>query len=355
MKFSKLWSVAALVLVLAIILVPAVMTAVIDPLFHFHAPLPQLQYPLTSQRYQNDGIVRHFSYDAMITGTSLSENFRTSQFDRLFAVHSVKTSFSGGSFEEINRNLRQALECNPELKLVLCTIDEWSLFSGKNMILASGEYPTYLYDNNPFNDVSYLLNREVFFGYTLEVLRYTRSGGITTSFDSYSSWNLEHPFQNGPVPEVYTRPAQADTQAKFTQAQQDRLVDTMESTLLKFARDYPDVQFLFLFPPYSILNWDSHARQGTLRQQVEAFRLASQVLLQADNIRLHAFYDDYETITNLQNYVDSVHYDAAVSAMLLDRIAAGEGRLTREACDAYWSKVIDYYEAFDYDALFPAS
>lgn len=352
MKSPKLWSIAALILALALILVPAGMIAVVDPLFHYHAPLEGLQYPLTSQRYQNDGIVRHFSYDAMITGTSMSENFKTSQMDALFGVHAIKTCFSGGSFEEINRNLQQALDCNPELQLVLCVIDEWSLFAGKNMILASGEYPTYLYDDNPFNDVSYLLNREIFFDYTLEALRYTRSGGVTTSFDDYSAWDLGHPFLESPVSDVYTRPEQTETQVEFTQEEADRLVDTLESTLVRFAQEHPDVQFLYLFPPYSILNWDNHSRQGTLRRQVEAFRLASQVLLQAENIQLYAFYHDYETIENLANYVDSVHYDPDISALLLDRIAAGEGRLTQDMCDAYWAEILSHYECYDYDALY---
>lgn len=352
MKTSKLWSIAALLLVLVLLLVPALLTAVIDPLFHFHAPLEKLQYPITSQRYQNDGIVRHFSYDALITGTSLTENFKTSQLDQLFGVRSVKTSFSGGTFEEINRNLQQALSCNPDLKLVIYGIDEWHLFAGKDMILANGEYPTYLYDDNPFNDISYLLNREIFFNDTLEVLRYTRAGGVTTSFDDYSAWDLGHPFLEGPVSNAYTRLEQADTQAELTQEQADRMVDTLESTLLKFARENPDVQFLCFFPPYSILNWDSHDRQGTLRQQVEAFKLATHTLLQADNLQLYAFFDDYDTITSLANYADSVHYDTDISALLLDRIAAGVGRLTEETCDAYWQQILAYYESYDYDVLY---
>ena len=46
------------------------LTAVVDPFFHFHKPLSGLAYPIDSERYQNDGISRHFTYDAVITGTS---------------------------------------------------------------------------------------------------------------------------------------------------------------------------------------------------------------------------------------------------------------------------------------------
>lgn len=53
-------------------------TIYVDPLFHYHAPLGSLQYPLYDERYMNDGIVRHFDYDAIITGSSMTENFKTS-------------------------------------------------------------------------------------------------------------------------------------------------------------------------------------------------------------------------------------------------------------------------------------
>ena len=85
-------------------------------------------------------------------------------------------------------NLEQALEHNPGVKLVLFCIDEWFLSSGRELIQADGAYPVYLYDDNPFNDVEYLLNREIFWGSTLKVLNHTSKGLPTTSFDEYSSW-----------------------------------------------------------------------------------------------------------------------------------------------------------------------
>ena len=76
---------------------------VIDPYFHYHKPFFSY-FKLDNQRYQNDGIAKNFDYDAIITGTSMTENFKTSEFDELFNVKSVKMSFSGGSFKEINEN-----------------------------------------------------------------------------------------------------------------------------------------------------------------------------------------------------------------------------------------------------------
>ena len=67
----------------ALILVAAV-NMLIDPFLHYHAPLGGLQYPLKDERYQNDGIMRNYPYNAVITGTSMCQNFKPSEFDDLW-------------------------------------------------------------------------------------------------------------------------------------------------------------------------------------------------------------------------------------------------------------------------------
>lgn len=79
----------------------AAINVIVDPFFHYHKPLPGLFYILNNERYQNNGILKHFDYDAIITGTSMTENFKTSEFDKLFNVNSIKIPFSGATFKEI--------------------------------------------------------------------------------------------------------------------------------------------------------------------------------------------------------------------------------------------------------------
>lgn len=60
----------------------------VDPFIHYHKPLTNAYfYPLDNQRSQNDGILKHFEYNALITGTSMTENFKTSELDELFGVN----------------------------------------------------------------------------------------------------------------------------------------------------------------------------------------------------------------------------------------------------------------------------
>ena len=101
MNYRRFVSIVFFVVLLGIVSA-ASMVVYIDPYFHYHKPNPEFYYNLKSQRYQNDGILKHFDYDAIITGTSMTENFKSSEFDSLYSVNSIKVSYSGGSFKEIN-------------------------------------------------------------------------------------------------------------------------------------------------------------------------------------------------------------------------------------------------------------
>ena len=176
---------------------------VIDPFLHYHKPLPFLEYPLKDERYINDGMSRNYEYQALITGTSMCQNFKTSEFEELWKVPAIKIAYSGASYHELDANIERALGYNSELKYVLCSLDGTMLNSPADYNEYVG-YPEYLYDNNPFNDVSYLLNKDVV-SKTIAVVNYTRAGEITPTFDQYGSWSQYKTFGKETVLASYTR------------------------------------------------------------------------------------------------------------------------------------------------------
>lgn len=351
---SRKWGIWLLVLSLLALCAAGAVTAYIDPFFHYHAPLDFLQYPINDQRYQNDGIVRHFDYDAMITGTSLTENFLASQFDRLFGVHSVKVCFSGATFHELNNNLLRALDSNPKLKLVLFGIDSWFLQEPPGALRTDAAYPAYLYDDQLFNDVNYLLNKEVLCSRTARVLENTSWGNGTTSFDAYSFWGSDVYGITGKDIAIANSPRESLTKidGDLSQEERQQIVKNLTDNSVRIAQAYPDTQFIYFFPPYSILYWDSKQQEGGVDRQAEAWALASEVLLAEPNIRLFSFYEDFDTVTNLDNYRDNVHYGDRINALLLDRMARGEGELTLDNYREHWKKVADFYRSYDYDAIY---
>ena len=85
---------------------------------------------------------------------------------------------------------------------------------------------------------------------------------------------------------------------------------------------------------------------------IDAMTLASEILLEADNIQLYSFYDDYSLCTNFDNYRDIAHYHSGINSELLRRMHAGEYRLTKENYKAHWEQVRQFYSTYDYEAIF---
>ena len=120
----KKWLILTISAAFFLLLIPAVFIIVVDPVFHYHAPIKGLSYPLFNDRYQNDGIARHFTYEGIITGTSMTQNFKTSEAEKLFDASFVKLCFPGGHFKEINDNLKRAYTSGNEIKYVIRCLDE---------------------------------------------------------------------------------------------------------------------------------------------------------------------------------------------------------------------------------------
>ena len=106
---EKQWNIVVLGSTFGLILMVALVTMVIDPYLHYHKPWKVLEYPLKDERYINDGIARNYEYEAMITGTSMAQNFKASQMEELWQVPTIKTAYSGATFHELNKSIRRAI------------------------------------------------------------------------------------------------------------------------------------------------------------------------------------------------------------------------------------------------------
>lgn len=346
---ARKWNRMVLGLSAVILLAIAGITAWIDPFLHYHQPLEKLQYPLKDERYQNDGILRQFSYDAVITGTSMAQNFKTSEFDELWDTSSVKVCFSGAGYKEVDENVRRALEYQENVRYVVRTLDgnrlnypaEWSEYEG---------YPTYLYDNNGLNDVQYLLNKEVV-PKTVAVLNYTRAGEKTPTWDEYGSWSQYKSYGREEVFRTWSRYEEQEIGYLLQQDDYSRIRENIEKNVLQTALENEDVTFYLFFPPYSICYWDTLVRTKQMEAQLSTEQLAVEILLQADNIHVFAFGDRVEMISNLDNYTDALHYGEWVNSDILNWMKNGEGELTKENYEEYFARVREIYSTYDFSSL----
>lgn len=350
---NKKWGIALLALVGACLFLVGGATAVIDPFFHYHKPLSFLSYPLNNERYQNDGIIRHFDYDAVITGTSMTLNFKTSELDALFDVHSVKVSFPGALYKEINENLEKAAEVNPKLKLVVRGLDNlWLLQDADAAGYEESSYPTYLYDDVLWNDVYYVLNKDVLLHNTKGVLGHTLFGQETTSFDDYGNWNAAFSFGRDAMDAVYHRAEKTEMVQELTEAEREMLRRNLTQNVTDLAEAHPEIDFYLFFTPYSIYYWDNLNQTGALEKQLQIEREAIELLLSYDNIYVFAFSDEFDLICDLDYYKDEIHYSEEINSRILRWMREGEHLLTRDNYQAYCERVGEFYTTFDYEALF---
>lgn len=354
MKFAKLWGICFLLVSLIFLVLVSGITVYIDPFFHYHGPVEGLAYPLRSdqQRYLNDGISRHFDYDTLITGTSMTENFKTSDCDRAFDAKSIKVSFSGGSFKEINEHLSRALEANPNLKRVIRGLDCNYFALDKDIMFYEGIYPTYLTDDNLWNDVQYVFNKEILFGNTMDVIELTKAGGSTTSFDDYARWDQWYSFGEAAILANHQRAGTAYTEAIFDDLQKLNVYKTVTQNITDLIKQYPDTTFYLFFTPYSAYYWDTLNQSKTLSATVDSFEYVSELLLECENVRLFSFFDQYKVICNPNYYKDINHYGGTVNTMMLDWMSFGRHELTRENYKLHWNQIKLFYSNYVYTQLY---
>lgn len=348
---KKKMSITALILTLVLLLAFGGITAFLDPFFLYHGPWDWQNYVLYNERYQNDGITRYFTYDAIITGTSMTENFMTSEFDALFDVQSVKVPFSGGSYKEIGDFVDRAIQRNSDLKLVIRGLDTNRLLTDKDDMRYSS-YPEYLYDDFIFNDVNYLFNKDIFVDDTCYLLQFMRSGQPSTSFDEYANWHKRYTFGKDSVMKTYARRGHLGEHCSFTDEDAKIVEGTITQNVLQQVKNNPQVDFYLFFTPYSILYWDDRNQSGNVQRHIEAQRVAIEMLIPYDNVHLFSFFDEFDVICDLDNYKDIAHYGENVNSWMLQKMARGENRLTQENYEAYLKKISDFYTNYPYDSLF---
>lgn len=348
MKERK-WFLCTLTIIGLMIGSVALLNFIIDPYFHYRKPNPDIAYRIYEERYVNDGILRHFEYDSIIIGTSMTQNFKTSEFETLFSGKAVKVPFAGAGFQELSDTLSRAFEYNPDVRLVLRGVDYRYLLEPFDYTNYE-DYPAYMYDDNPWNDASYLLNKSVLFHDTLYAIIATIKNEEMTSFDEYAAW--QKPTGEEVLLQNYYRRSKKIENVGLSPEEEEQVRKTVEENLLKVAIENSDVEFYLFYTPYSIIYWDQLDRDGRLIKQLEADRIATEMLTECENIKLYSFYLNEELVNDLNNYTDIGHYSGEINSQILKWIRNGEGLITKDNRDEYLRGMNEYYINFDYKGYF---
>lgn len=325
-------------------------TIFIDPYFHYHAPNENFYYTIGNARYINVGIINNFEYDSIIMGSSMTENFKTSEFDELFDAESVKTPIAGATFYEVSNQLQVAIDNNEDLKIVVRALDlDCAILDKDHLSYDESQYPTYLYNDNIFDDVNYILNKEVL-GRCAVILKSFGNGGVS-SFDDYANWNDEATFGKEAVMETYEKTSNSDIEQSnvLSDEEIEILTENIEQNIVSQIEQNPDIEFYYFIPPYSITWFDQLASSGDINKYIEVQEILIEALLPYGNCKLFTYFDDFELITSLDRYRDYFHYDEDVNSYILESMANSESLLTYDNYESYLESITEYYNSFDYD------
>lgn len=346
------WFFAVIIITLICLAAGAVFVYKVDPFFHYHAPAEGLEYPLVRdfERYQNDGILRNFSYDTIITGTSMTENFKTSEVDTLFDAVSVKVPFAGGLYKEINDNLTRAFSYGNDIKYVIRCLDYQCLAEDKDATEDIYDYAEYMTNDNPFDDVNYLLNKSAM-ERALKVLIATASGEQGLDFDSYANWMQYNTFGPETVLASYELDDPAEEEKILDEEEETRIRENVRQNVVALAKEHPETTFYLYFPPYSIAYWDEVCNNGELSWHIAAERAAIEEMISCPNIKLYSFSIAEDIICNLDNYADYVHYAGGINSWILYCMHQDAYLLTEDNYLDYLESERNFFGTYDYAAI----
>ena len=324
----KKWLMTTLVTAAFCLAATAGLNALIDPFFHYHSPLPGLSYSFGNQNYVNPGIVRRFDYDTLITGTSMTENFRPSVFEEILDAEAVKTSYSGGKSANFRNLIDLALRSNPGLKTVYMGLD-LNMLDDEDPALPREPHPTYLYDEKPLNDANYLLNKSVLILSTGTFLLDTAAGLPPATFDDYNYWNDDDAHMFGRLADEFER-VRGSYGDRSDQWPREQLLAMAEEHLrlniIPLVEAWPQTDFVFFFPPYSILYWHNKNTEDI----VAVLEYAIETLIGYENVRLFLPMNNAAIITDPGYYKDAGHYSGAINDFLVQCFRDGTHLLTVE-------------------------
>ena len=89
-----------------------------------------------------------------------------------------------------------------------------------------------------------------------------------------------------------------------------------------------------------------------MKMQFDAELIATELLLECPNVKLYNFYNQYDVITNTDNYRDKEHYSAEINSKILKWMASDVGLITKDNYRERFEEEKEYYLNYDYESIF---
>ena len=324
-KFAlRRWALGTLFGLLVMLGLVAALVIVVDPFQHyrkasFYTPLVDRSL----QRYINVGMARNYTYDTLSLGSSMTENTRTSDLERVLGGTALQLPFRGASLSELGLAMGNALGSR-ELKRVLIHIDDVNYTDSPNTALNS--LPQYLYDGNPFTDIYYWFNLDVLarLPELYEYNRYALGRPEELDLDMLYNWTEAVMYGKARVFGSYRQWNRAKTPPMPIERIMPYVEQNLQQHLLPYIEGYPDTEFIIIYTPYSTLQWYNTYLFGQEDRVLYGRAEFARVLLPYPNVRLFDFHVNEDWATDYERYTDFTHYHGDINTEIIEAIGRGE-------------------------------
>lgn len=172
-KYKK-WTIGMISATLAFLVLFGLGTYITDPLLRYRKESGLFSYWHYTEIYSNPGVARQYDYDSVLVGSSMVEKTNVEQVGKIWDCSLVNLPYSGGTAYNMKTILDICFENNSDIKNVYWSLDEYALTVDPDT--PRYPLPEYLYKEDHLDDLSYLLNADVFYFYTVKNILGTLRG-----------------------------------------------------------------------------------------------------------------------------------------------------------------------------------
>lgn len=320
----------------------ALLVYLVDPFFHYHEPWFGLKVVEDEKEYQVPGMLKNFTYDSVLAGSSVVMSINTDILNERFDCETVKAVGGSAAAPLLDYYLDIAFE-NQEIKYVFYGLDVFSFYNNPDMQVIS-EDVEFLVNDNPLDDVEYLWNMDVIGTKIPDMI-------ATSQDESYQEgliYQLNHTGIVGPEPvlEMHCPGAGTVQEMKPVNYQEEYVTENI-NRLEQRVKENPDTEFLFLIPPYNIVWWDDAYEKGLLDTYLYTMEQCMERLLPYENVRFYKTdFNEASIITDMYQYIDYIHGSTLVTGRMAQQIGTPEDEITLETYKAEIEKLREVFTVF---------
>ena len=292
---------------------------------------------LTAYRL-NALIIRFRTFDSIIAGTSMSQNFKCTDLDKITDGFSYKLTASGCKIPQTCRIIDFA--CKKQ-KIHTVLMDLHTVLLMNPPPDEQSGYARYYNENSLLGDLCdgitlwSLKDREKYY-------KRSRSGKNASDWsrDDMYSWSSRFPCSREAI--AYDILSGNYTKTENYAPEPEFLPVNIHDYLIPLFRNHPDVTFYLFLPPFT-----PFASVVGLHYMRDARTAVMDNFLTIPNVRLYDFQGEPSVCLNYDKYRDVQHYSAEVSDWIMEQIKADNYRVTPENRHIFEKRFDDMMNAFD--------